>query len=341
MKILYGVQGTGNGHISRSREVVRELIARGHDVQVLISGRDPALLPPLEEFGAYQTRRGLTFIVTRGKIEHLKTACQLKLSEFYHDIRTFDASAFDLAITDFEPLTARIARRSKIFCIGIGHQYAFFYPIPMKGAHPLAKWIIKDFAFCDIPIGLHWHHFGFPILPPIIPNFNGASPSVQQNTIIVYLPFEAREDIIHLVAPYPDHQFYIYGMPHNEDHGHIHLRAFSRTGFLADLHRCRGVICNAGFELPSEALQLGKKLLVRPLKGQMEQLSNALAMERLQLGRTMTAMDPAQVAPFLKQPDQPRQNYPDVARLLADWIDSGRKTALSDLVRQAWQGLEK
>ena len=40
MKILFGVQGTGNGHISRSRELVRKLKADGHDVDVIISGRN-------------------------------------------------------------------------------------------------------------------------------------------------------------------------------------------------------------------------------------------------------------------------------------------------------------
>ena len=37
MKILFGVQGTGNGHISRSRELVRKLKSDGHDVDVIIS----------------------------------------------------------------------------------------------------------------------------------------------------------------------------------------------------------------------------------------------------------------------------------------------------------------
>ena len=50
MKILYGVQATGNGHISRSREVIRQLKDMGHDVQVILSGRDPSLLWEMETF---------------------------------------------------------------------------------------------------------------------------------------------------------------------------------------------------------------------------------------------------------------------------------------------------
>ena len=41
---------------------------------------------------------------------------------------------------------------------------------------------------------------------------------------------------------------------------------------------CAGVVCNSGFELISECLQLGKTVLTRPVLGQMEQMSNAFAL---------------------------------------------------------------
>lgn len=42
-----------------------------------------------------------------------------------------------------------------------------------------------------------------------------------------------------------------------------------------------GILCGAGFETPSEALFLGKKLLVIPMKNQYEQKCNALALEKM------------------------------------------------------------
>ena len=39
MKILYGVVGEGLGHAMRSRVVLEHLIASGHEVQVMASGR--------------------------------------------------------------------------------------------------------------------------------------------------------------------------------------------------------------------------------------------------------------------------------------------------------------
>jgi uncharacterized protein (TIGR00661 family) len=42
-----------------------------------------------------------------------------------------------------------------------------------------------------------------------------------------------------------------------------------------------GVLCGAGFETPSEALYLKKKLMVIPMKNQYEQQCNALALKEM------------------------------------------------------------
>jgi uncharacterized protein (TIGR00661 family) len=42
-----------------------------------------------------------------------------------------------------------------------------------------------------------------------------------------------------------------------------------------------GVLCGAGFETPAEALYLGKKLLVIPMKNQYEQQLNAAALSQM------------------------------------------------------------
>ncbi len=79
-----------------------------------------------------------------------------------------------------------------------------------------------------------------------------------------------------------------------------------------------GTTCDAGFELPSKALQLGKKLLLRPLNGQMEQTSNALAIQELGLGSVMRKLDTKTVNRWLKMPSGRLQSYPDVAGSIAE-----------------------
>ena len=39
MRILYGVVGEGMGHATRSAVVLSHLIARGHELRVVVSGR--------------------------------------------------------------------------------------------------------------------------------------------------------------------------------------------------------------------------------------------------------------------------------------------------------------
>lgn len=337
MNILYGVQATGNGHISRSREVIRALKASGHHVHVIFSGRDARQLWDVELFQPCTIFSGMTFAVQRGKINYLKTVTGLHPLQLYRDVYGFPAKGFDVAIIDFEPITARIARKHKIFSIGIGHQYAFQYPVPVARFDPMAMLVLRRFAPVDVPIGLHWHHFGYPILPPIVPPLPIDTSDPVPGKILVYLPFEDRRDVLDLLSHFPAYDFYYYtGVDTAQDLGNRHVRPFSRQGFIDDLLTCEGVICNAGFELASEAMHLGKKLLVRPLAGQLEQTSNAMVIENLHLGAVMQELDRGMVARWLAQDGARPLQYPDVARMLAEWIGTGDWRDGSALAGRAW-----
>jgi len=337
MNILFGVQATGNGHISRSREVIRNLKQLGHRVTVIFSGRDPSLLWDMGDFEPFISCRGITFSTKRGRLHYLKTGLNLRLFEYLKDVRSFDASGYDLVITDFEPVSARIAKLNHLPSLGIGHQYAFPYNIPMADSTMLSLLVMKYFAPAQYSVGLHWHHFNQPILPPIVPRINHGGTSMIKRKILVYLPFEELEDVESLLIPFANHDFYIY---HQEvtSHkiGNLFLRPFSRDNFLKDLTECNGVITNAGFELASEALHLGKRLLVKPLAGQMEQSSNALAIDILNLGMTMKKLDGNMVSQFLKSDPLPPMGYPDVASMIADWIGRGTWEDTDKLVKDAW-----
>jgi uncharacterized protein (TIGR00661 family) len=337
MNILYGIQATGNGHISRSREIIVCLKQRGHNVHVVLSGRDPAQLWDMDEFKPYSTFKGLTFSTYRGKIRYLDTIKNLDFRGFFSDVNAFDVAGVDVVITDFEPVVSRIAKKYHIPSIGIGHQYAFYYNIPTAGKTPVSSYIIKNFAPADYPLGLHWHHFSQPILPPVVPRFHENTGSTIENKIIVYLPFEEQEDILTLLAPFNDYDFYVY---HKFDRplvkGNIHLCPFSRKGFLADLTECSGVITNAGFELVSEALSIGKKILLKPLAGQMEQLSNAKSINMLSLGHVMYRLDRGIVDIFLNSPQAYPVNYPYTADIIADMITSNAWTDINRFAKEAW-----
>ncbi len=336
MNILYGIQGTGNGHLTRSREVVTALRRAGHRVDVLLSGRAAEKLWGVDDLRPFHLKRGLTFAVKRGRIDPWATARGLDPVAFYRDIRTFDARGVDVVISDFEPLSVRIAQRRGLVSIGLGHQYAFRHPIPKPRGRWLNRLILAGYAPVDIPLGLHWHHFNAPILPPIIPNVpvGEAAPG----KVVVYLPFEDPDTVSSALGPLNGRHFYLYrDVPMPSDEGHLHVRPFSRAGFRSDLATAEAVLANAGFELASEAIHLGKKLVLRPIRGQMEQEANAMACEQLGLGVVLRRFDPHAIRRALDEAPRVTRPVPDWVGELAAWIDRGRWRDVDVLTNAAWR----
>jgi len=110
MKVLYGVQATGNGHITRARVMAPALEKAGVDVDYLFSGRDPEELFNMEPFGAYQCRQGLTFYMEGSKVNQWKTFTGNNPIKLVRDIFALNLDQYDLVITDFEPVTAWAAK---------------------------------------------------------------------------------------------------------------------------------------------------------------------------------------------------------------------------------------
>ena len=61
MKILYGINATGNGHISRARIIIAELKKRGHNISCIISGRNDDSLYDIEEFKTFCVKKRIYF----------------------------------------------------------------------------------------------------------------------------------------------------------------------------------------------------------------------------------------------------------------------------------------
>lgn len=337
MKIFYGVQGTGNGHITRARVMAKALYAEGFDVTFQFTGRPSDQYFDMAVFNGYQHRDGLTFNTDKGQVNYIKTALQAKPIRFIKDINALDLSDYDLIISDFEPVTAWAAKLQNKPVLGIGHQYAFNHDIPRMGSDPIANNVMRHFAPATSDIGLHWHHFNQPILPPIIETPELPS-NIQKNKIVVYLPFEDQQKVISCLSGFNNHQFYIYSpQPVACQHKHIFCLPLSREGFQKDLYDCEGIISNAGFELASESLQLGKKILAKPLHSQMEQISNAAALKQLNYGSTMSELDIGIIKDWLNINQSLRITYPNVASIIVNWIKEDMPTMDSNFIDNVWR----
>ena len=331
MRLLYGVQATGNGHISRARALQQALEPFNIQIDFLFSGRPATQLFDMQQFGAFQWRKGLSFISSAGRVDHWQTLLQADIRQLWQDIRQLETRRYDLVLTDFEPITAWAARRQGTPLIALGHQYALTAPTPLVGMDLLQRTILRFFAPARLNLGLHWHHFdhsqqqGRLVLPPIIDVANTTAADCSDQLVLVYLPFEAATDVLQWLAPLKQYRFRLYGVGQpTHDLAHVECCSATVQGFKQDLRQACAVISNAGFELISEALQLQKRILVKPLTGQPEQASNALALQQLQLAMALSALNSQGIADFLSDfRPQVQVRYPNVAAVIARWLVQG------------------
>ncbi len=338
MRLLYGVQGTGNGHLSRARIMAKALAEAGIEVQYLFSGRPRERFFDMQSFGDWWWYQGLTFATCNGRVSHLRTLTKIPdAAPFIRAIGKLDLDSFDLVLTDFEPISAWAALIRGKPLIGLGHQYAFRHAIPKARGGLIARMLLRWYAPAPISLGLHWHPFGQPILPPLVETL--PSGDVNPQMILVYLPFESLEAVFRLLNRFPEYEFKVYSgevrIP--QALGHIHLNPLSRQGFQQSLSVCNGVLCNAGFELVSEALQAGKKILVKPLAGQWEQCCNAKALVKLGWGESMSTLDIDRVAAWLDKSQAVQVTYPDVAGPIANWLKAGDWKIQPDWIESIWR----
>jgi uncharacterized protein (TIGR00661 family) len=342
MKILYGIQGTGNGHITRARMFADTFAERGIEVDYFFSGRPAERYFDMDCFGSYRTREGFSFVTEQGRINPLKSAQQLSPVQFLQDIKQLDLAKYDVVLNDFEPISAWAAKNQRIPVIGMSHQASFLHDVvPVSSPSYWRRQFIRYFAPANVYLGVHWQPFHRHIIPPFVSHsaFSSLCPSVA-NKVLVYLPFEPLSSVVDYLNDFPGTEFYCYHPDaSNQSIKHIHLRSPSRLGFLHDLANSSGVVANAGFELSTEALHLGKKLLLKPLHGQFEQLANVLALEQLGLAHSMQYLNPNVLDDWMRLSSNAGISFPTDSSIFIDWLLAGiwDEQSISALHDSLWQ----
>lgn len=342
MKILYGVQTTGHGHLTRSALLRDELQRLGAVVDVFLSGADSTQAFAMTLFPNARFMPGPTLITKNGALKHWQTLFNAEFFKFVKSVHSLSLDAYDLVITDFEPITAWAARFQKKMSIGISNQYTMTHgSIRFPMFAPLAKLVDRFFAPAKLSIGLHWCDFGPYILPPIIPvEILDAGCTVDsQSSVVVYLPFESVDQIRDFLQAAVGTRFDIFHpaikSPFVE--GHLYWHPLGRSSFLSRLSSCHGLISNAGFETLSEAIYLGKKILAKPLHRQAEQMSNVEILVEKGFGTSMQSLDSHCLIDWLRQNTQTTTvAWPNVARQIAQWIYAGDWSQVSQLHQSCW-----
>lgn len=282
MKILYGIQGTGHGHISRAREIL-PLLAETADVDILISGYNCSM--KLEQYEPVH-KRGISLAYdSNGGVSYLQTALKLQPIQFLKDVHGLNLDNYDLIISDYEPVTSWAASAAKRECLGLSHQAAFLSdktPRPEKTSL-FAERILKHFAPCTDAIGFHFLRYDEFIEPPIIRRAVLKLNSQSGNHITVYLPAFDHETLASVFVQFSDVEWQIFSPlctnPYKKYN--VTINPVGNEPFLESMESAIGVLTSAGFETCAETMYLGKKLMVVPIRNQYEQLCNAAALEKL------------------------------------------------------------
>ncbi len=282
MKVLFGIQGTGNGHISRSRELLKYLTKRV-DVDVLVSGYHHEVSI---DFEIKYRLPGLGFTFgKRGGIDYLSSVKNFSPYRLLSDIYKIPVEKYDLVLSDFEPVTSWSSKFKGVPCVSISHQAAFLSPkIPRPAEkNRTQELILKWYAPSSSHIGLHFKEYDDFIYTPIIREEIRNIDVKNDGHYTVYLPSYDERYLCSLLRNI-DVGWEVFSKHHKGEpyrDGNITVYPINNDEFVRSLSSCEGILCNAGFETPSEALYLGKKLMVIPMKRQYEQECNAEALDRL------------------------------------------------------------
>lgn len=282
MKVLYAIQGTGNGHLCRAIDIIPCLQKRAQ-VDVLLSGTQADIELP---FDIKYRMRGLSFIFGRsGGVDIWKTFTHSRLRTFLKEINTIPVWEYDLVISDFEPVSSWACYLNDKTCVGLGHQAVVLNkkaPAPEE-IDRVGKFILENYAPTSVAYGFHFKSYSENIFTPVIRQQIRDQQVSDQGHYTVYLPAYEDKLLIKSLANFPKIRWEVFSK-HNK-HAlkvkNIHIQPIHNERFIESMASSSGVLCGAGFETPAEALFLKKKLLVIPMKNQYEQHLNAAALREI------------------------------------------------------------
>ncbi len=283
MRILYAIQGTGNGHISRAIEIIPHL--RKHcQTDILVSGTQSELDLP---FKVDYRFRGMSFIFGKnGGVDLWNTYVETNKNHLRKEINNLPVEDYDFVINDFEPVSAWACYLRKVPCIALSHQSSLLHknvPKP-KNVDILGKFILRNYAPSSHRYGFHFCNYSKNIFTPVIRKEIRKAEVYNYGHYTVYLPAYDDKRIIDTLQSFKNIRWHIFSKHCRSSYFadyDIEVHPVSSYGLIKSISTSNGVLCGAGFEMPAEALFLGKKLMVVPMKSQYEQQCNAAALRSM------------------------------------------------------------
>ena len=300
-KIIYGVCGEGLGHATRVMTIVNELKFQ-HEFLIFaardayrylkqnLARSDAIRLEAIPGLNFRYCCRRISYILSLANALPFVLRMQANVREMRSQAEDFGG---DLAITDFEPLTARLARQLDLPLVSIDHQHFIseldFASLPWGWRSRArlmsyfvnrhydwqAKTIISSFFNQCLTSNDRVRHVGVSIR-------RGLSCQIPRNDsyLLVYLRRFHSQHLFRLLQNRSE-RFVIYGHHPQGEVGNLQFKQIDNFSFCRDLANCRGLICNAGNQLVGEALSFGKPVLAIPEPGNFEQQLNGYFLNQL------------------------------------------------------------
>lgn len=294
MKVLFGVQSEGNGHIVQALCVKEYLKTRNYEIGPAFAAKKKKELAKFftDEFDIVQYE-GFDFVFdNKGKVVIWKTILKniYELPKFaysfYKICKTIHEQKPDVIVNFYEPLVGLSALLfPKIKYISFGHQYAMtldMYP-RTKGFYIqklFLSLINKITSIRAQKVALSYYEFhdeSVIACPPILRSESYSKSTEQQDFVLVYLMNEdLLPKLIEEAIKFPDIKLECFtkltkkfACPRN-----LIVNDLNGKLFQEKMKVCKGVICSGGFETSSEAILHNKPLLMVPLPNHYEQYAN-------------------------------------------------------------------
>lgn len=249
MKILFGIQGTGNGHMSRAKAVIPHLQQYG-EVDILISSTETEVKLP---YNIRYKKYGMGFLFgTKGGIDIFGTLKQLKPIQFIKDIRDLDVKSYDIIFNDYEPIVAWACKLKGMTSHGLSHQGAF---LSQKSPRPKNKrwygeFILKNYAPTTTTNAFHFDRYDDFIHTPVIRSGIRNTTPTQKNHVAVYLPALGDSLLINTLSKIKETHWEVFSKRAKEVYTekNVTIHPVSGVKWEKTFASCEGALMGAGFE---------------------------------------------------------------------------------------------
>ena len=294
MKILFGVQTEGNGHITQCIATKQYLQSQGIEITTAFAAKKKRGLPKYftDEFNVIDYN-GFDFVFDNvGRVVIWKTIVKNTFElprlivSFIKICVIIQKEKPDAIFNYYEPLVGLTALFFKnIKYVSFGHQYAMDSVIyPRINGYIVQKLFLsiinKITSIRAKIVALSYYEFNdttMIVSPPILRAESYSISDKKEDFVLVYLMNEDMlPQLISQAKKYPDINIQCFTKLTKQYDELPNLKLFNLDGklFQEKMKVCKSVVCSGGFETSAEAIYQNKPLLMIPMPNHYEQHAN-------------------------------------------------------------------